>query len=70
MPVKLQLPHSLELLGLRDESLKHFIVDQGALLSNVLVLLDPLVFRIDTYQLDLFGQPSRELILFDLLFLK
>jgi len=57
-------------LGLQDESLKHFIVDQCALLCNVLILLDSLFFRVDPYQLDFFGQPGRKLILFDLLLLK
>jgi hypothetical protein len=68
--VKLQLTHPLELLGLQDESLKHFIVDQGTLLCNVLILLDSLFFRVDADQLDLFGQPGRKLILFNLLLLK
>jgi len=57
-------------LDLQDESLKHFIVGQGTLLCNILILLDSLFFRVDTYQFDLFGQPGRKLILFDLLLLK
>lgn len=57
-------------MGLQDESLEHFIVGQGALLCNVLIFLDSFFFRVDADQLDLFGQPGRKLILFDLLLLK
>ena len=53
--VKLQLAHSLELLGFQDESLKNFIVDQGTLLCDILILLNSLFFGINTNELDFIG---------------